>query len=247
MSISWRKILVATVLGLVMAVALAAGALAWRLSEGPIPLRFLDSRIEAALSGVLPDVTARVEHTELRWARHLPELRVTGVTLIHGGEPVASFPSLGVLPSLRALARGRFAVQRVSLSGVRVALVRDRDGQLKLGTDRAAGGGERTADLSALLAFGGKQPSATNFLRRIRLRNAALSLEDRSAGSLWRADDADVDVKFDDQDVAVGVTMTLSITSPASGIVRDLTLPLVASAKLSSGERGRCVFRSERQ
>jgi Protein of unknown function/AsmA-like C-terminal region len=234
-SVSWRKILAATVLGLVTAVALAAMALAWRLSEGPIPLWFLDSRIAAALSGVLPEVTARVEHTELRWARHLPELRVTGVTLLHDGETLASFPSLGILPSLRALARGQFAVHRVSLSGVRVALVRDRDGQLKLGTDRAAGGGERTVDLSALLAFGGNQGSATKFLRRIRIRHAVLSLDDRAAGTLWRADDADINVKFD-QDIVVGVATTLSGTSPASGVVRDLTLPLVASAKVSSGE-----------
>jgi hypothetical protein len=232
-SVSWRKILAASVLGLVTAVALAAIALAWRLSEGPIPLWFLDSRIAAGLSGVLPEVTARVEHTELRWARHLPELRVTGVTLLHGGEPLASFPSLGILPSLRALARGRFAVHRVSLSGVRVALVRDRDGQLKLGMDRAAGGGERTVDLSALLAFGDNQGSATKFLRRVRIRDAALSLDDRSAGTLWRADDADINVEFDDQAIVVGVVTTLSSKSTASGVVRDLMLPLVASAKLS--------------
>src|SRR5205823_13295948 len=126
-SLSWRKILVATVVGFVTAVALAAIALAWRLGEGPIPLWFLDSRIEAALSGLLPDVTARVGHTELGWAGHLPELRVTGVTFFHGGEPVASFPSLGVLPSLRAFARGRLAAHRVSLSGVQLTLVRDRN------------------------------------------------------------------------------------------------------------------------
>ena len=110
MSFSWRHILVGTVFGLVAAVALAAVALAWRLNQGPIPLTFLDPRVEATLSGLLPGVTARVEHTELGWAGHLPELRVIGVTLVHGEEPVASFPSLGILPSLRALARGRFAV-----------------------------------------------------------------------------------------------------------------------------------------
>jgi hypothetical protein len=235
-SVSWRQILGGTVFGLVAAVALAVAALAWRLSEGPIPLAFLDSRIAAALSGLLPDVTARVEHTELRWAKHLPELRVTGVTFLHGGEPVASFPSLGILPSLRGLARGRFAVHRVSLSGVRFALVRDPDGQLKLGTDRAAGGGERTVDLSALLALGGNQNSATRFLRRIRIRDAAVSLDDRSAGSLWRADDADVGIKFVDQDFVVDVATTLSITGPASGVIRDLALPLVVSARLSRRE-----------
>ena len=236
MSHSWKHILVETVFGLVAAGALAAGALAWRLSQGPIPLAFLDPRVEAALSGLLPGVTAHVERTELGWAGHLPELRVIGATLVHGDRQVASFPSLGILPSLRALARGRFALHRVSLSGARLTLVRDGDGQLKLGVDRAAGGGGQTVDLSALLASGGNDDSATRFLRRVRIRDAAVSLDDRSAGSLWRADDANLDIKFVDRGFAVRVAATLSMASPASGVVRELVLPLVATAKLSSGE-----------
>jgi AsmA-like protein/uncharacterized protein DUF3971 len=235
-SLSWRNILVGTVFGLVAAVALAAVALVWRLNQGPIPLTFLDPQVEATLSGILPGVTAHVERTELGWAGHLPELRVIGVTLVHGDQPVASFPTLDILPSLRALARGRFAVHRVSLSGVRFTLVRNADGQLKLGADRAAGGGGRTVDLSALLASGSNDDSTTRFLRRIRIRDAAVSLDDRSAGSLWRADNADLDIKFVDHGFAVHVAGALSIASPASGIVRELVLPLAATAKLSSVE-----------
>ncbi len=233
---SWKHILVETVFGLVAAVALAAVALAWRLSQGPIPLAFLDPRVEAALSGLLPGVTAHVERTELGWAAHLPELRVIGVTLVHGDQPVASFPSLGILPSLRALALGRFAVHRVSLSGVRLTLVRDAKGRLMLGADRAAGAGGQTIDLSALLAFGGNGDSATRFLRRIQIQDAVVSLDDRSTGSLWRADDADVHIKFADQGFTVDVAATLSVASPASGIVRELELPLVATAELARRE-----------
>src|SRR4030095_2868634 len=47
--------------------ALVVGGLAWRLSRGPIPLRFLPPRIEAALSA--PDGSIRVDigSTSLDW------------------------------------------------------------------------------------------------------------------------------------------------------------------------------------
>ncbi|HSD10726.1 MAG TPA: hypothetical protein VLF14_07065, partial [Candidatus Binatia bacterium] len=236
MSVSWRHIVGGTAFALVAAAALAAGALAWRLGEGPIPLAFLDPRVEATLSGLLPGVTAHVEHTELGWAAHLPELRVIGVTLVHGDRQVASFPSLGILPSLRALARGRFALHRVSLSGARLTFVRDAEGRLKLGAD-GAGGGEQTIDLSALLAFGSNGESAARFLRRIRIQDAVVSLDDRSAGNLWRGNDADVHIKFADQGFTVEVAAALSVASPASRIVRELVLPMVATASLARREK----------
>jgi hypothetical protein len=237
---SWKHILGAAVLLLLAALAIATAALALRLTQGPIPLAFLTPRIEVALSDLLPDVTAHVERTELGWAAHLPELRVIGVTLVHGDHPVASFPSVGILPSLRALARGQFTIHRVSLSGVRVALVRDAEGQLKLGTNRAAGSGGQTADLSelsaAVLASGEDTDSAMKFLRRIQISDATVSFDDRLAGNLWRADDADLYVKFVRGGFTLRGAATLSVANPSSGVIRELVLPLTVTADLTGRE-----------
>ncbi|MGH7859469.1 MAG: hypothetical protein ACREQY_19260, partial [Candidatus Binatia bacterium] len=90
-----RKLLRRTMLVLVAAAGISCGGLAWILSRGPIPLPFLDSRIEAALSGIAPDLIAAVGGTELAWSNRRPEIRVLDVTLTRrDGTPAAALPEL---------------------------------------------------------------------------------------------------------------------------------------------------------
>src|SRR5438067_2480540 len=185
----WRRLLVATLLTVLAAIAILAAGLAWRLSLGPIPLPSFDRRLEAALSGIAPGLTARVEHTEIAWLRHLPELRVLGVKLEQrGGKLLLSVPSLGIRPSLRALAHGQLAVERVTVTGVHVSLVRDESGGLLLGSGEGA---EVPLDLSD---FGGADGGGNaRYFKRLRIRDADIRLDDRSAKVRWRVDDSRVE------------------------------------------------------
>lgn len=244
MSLLWRRSVVRAVLALFAILAVAGGALAWRLAVAPIPLPFLDPRIEEALSGLSPDVVARIDHTELGWVGHWPELRILGVSLARrGGEPLLRLPSVGVLPSLRALARGRFVVHRVHLSGLQFMLVRDGEGTLKLA---AVGGGE--FDPSGLLVSGGSDESPVRSLQRIRMDDAALTYDDRPAQRLWRADHANLEVTRQANRFDVHLDAAVSLESPASEIARAMKLPIALTAEVFHDAEGRpaeVVFRAK--
>ena len=228
----WRKLFVGTLFTLFAAVAILASALAWRLSLGPIPLPSLTQRFEEALSSIAPGLVAHVEHTEIAWLHHLPELRVVGVKLERrDGKLLISVPSLGVRPSLRAFAHGRLAVERLRVEGVHVSLVRDESGSLLLGS---GDGGEVPLDVSALGSTG--DGSDAVFLKRIRIRDTDIRLEDRAAGGRWRLDDARLDITPSGGGFELDAAARLHMTSTSSTIVRVVDLPFSAKGGVQVGQ-----------
>ncbi len=188
------KILGRSVLALVAVLSVLATALGWRLGRGPVPLSFLDRRIEQALANLAPDLVAHVERTELLWAELRPAIRVLGVAVERrDGSPVASLPMLWVRLDLRSLARGRFAVSQIGLSGVRLALVRTAEGNLGLGGG-APGSAPVAESLLTTLAGAGSGSGGAGSLRRVYVREAELVLEDQASGTTWAVSGADLDV-----------------------------------------------------
>ena len=227
----WHKLFVGTLFTLFAAVAILAAALAWRLSLGPIPLPSLNQRFEEALSGIAPGLVAHVEHTEIAWVHHLPDLRVVGVKLERrDGKLLMSVPSLGVRPSLRAFAHGRLAVERLRVEGVHVSLVRDESGSVLLGS---GDGGEVPLDVSGLGSGG--DGSDAMFLKRIRIRDTDIRLEDRAGGGRWRLDDARLDITRSGGEFQLDTAARLHMTSTSSTIVRVLDLPFSATGVVQVG------------
>ena len=131
---AWRRHLLAEALTLLGAVVLITAAIAWRLGQGPIDLSFLNTQIEQQLSAIAPGIAAHIQRTEIAWLHHLPEIRVLGAEVRRDGAVLLSLPQLGIRPSLRALVRANFAVERVNIAGVQLSLSRGPDGKILLGT-----------------------------------------------------------------------------------------------------------------
>ncbi|MCS6892614.1 MAG: DUF3971 domain-containing protein [Rhodovarius sp.] len=148
--------------------ALGAGALAWRLAQGPIELAFLGQRLARGLSvgegGVL-----RAEGVALAWAGFreggaaLPALHLSGLHLSAPGVEAEASSALLHL-SLRALLRGHLALSRADIAAARLRLDLPR---LEVAAGGAAGAGPRQP-LSAWLAA----PEETG--RLLALRGLAL-------------------------------------------------------------------------
>jgi len=232
---SLRRVLVGVLVTLFTAATLAGAVLAWRLRQGPIPLPSLDRRLEQALSGIAPNLKTQIDHSEIAWLRHLPELRVLGVKLERkDGKLLLSVPSLGIRPSLRAFLHGQLAVERVTVSGVQVALVRDANGGLLLGWGQ---GSEVPLDLSSFIGSG-DEGSGAQYLKRIRVIDTDIRLEDRSVGGRWRADDLRLEVRRTWSGFTVAANTRLRVDAPHSPIFRVIDVPFSANALVTKGANG---------
>jgi hypothetical protein len=156
--------------------ALAAFALVgFRLSQGPIELPFVARMIEA--QGPSGEGRIEVGAARLAWrgwtaGRSAPlELRVSGLRALDAaGAPRLELPDATAQFSLRALLAGRVAPVALVFDGLRLALLRDASGRVRLDLGEAAGeGGEGAGGVLSALT-------------RLVLRDATLSLRDEALG-----------------------------------------------------------------
>ncbi len=125
--------------------AVAVGIVGWLLSQGPISLTFLSPLVERALSRSDDSLVVDVDDTVLAWAgwRRTLDVRVRGVHVMGaGGRLLLEVPEASVSFSARALLRGMIAPTAIDVTGIKVRLVRDRDGALRFGPSVAAAEGE---------------------------------------------------------------------------------------------------------
>src|SRR5690606_15608973 len=134
-------------LGLIVvgAVAVAAGLLYWRLSEGPLSLRILTPQLEAALrpsdgafSVAIGDTIVALDSEE-----NAVEIVARDVRLIdRQGHDIASMPEVEITLSLDAAMRFMLAPTRVVARKPELRLQRDEDGSFRLLDDTGAGNSE---------------------------------------------------------------------------------------------------------
>ena len=156
-------------LGLAMALGLAAGALAWRLGQGPLELTWLAGQVR---QGIALDAGTRLraESIALAWdgwrdgASALPAIRLDGVQL-EGPGLAARADAVLLHVSLAALLRGEIAPSLLELEAPRL--------QLKPG-DASAGDMDAATLLPWLAAP--DELGRHMALRGLRVRNGAIAL-----------------------------------------------------------------------
>src|SRR5262245_28385059 len=179
---------------LVAAAVLVVGGLAWRLSRGPIHLDFLTPRLEAALAAPDGSSTVRIASTALEWdpSRRDLDVRARDVEMRGaGGDMLARLPVLAIGISPGALLRGAVVPRSVRAIAPRIELVRERDGRIDVGLGGPPG--PATTNLLGGGLLGAARSSAGP--KRVRVRDADVSLEDRATGATWHATDASLSLR----------------------------------------------------
>ncbi len=206
-------------LGLTLLAGVAlVGALAWRLSRGPIPLDVLTPHIAAALSRPGGPVTVRIGGTALAWdaAQGDVVLRLRDVVVAASGDGthVGSVPALFVRLSVRGLLDRRIAPRRVTLIGPEVRLVRQLDGtvDLGLGESTAPVGDDLTLHELAGGLFARPGIPADEQLEAVGVQQGAVELVDLASGRTWTMPRVDIDIRPDGDGVAGTLHGTLAIT-----------------------------------
>jgi len=153
--------LLTLLLALILLGAMAMGALAWRLAQGPLEVTWLARRLEAAVNSAAQQAghSARlgIGGAALVWEgfrdgvdRPL-DIRLTNLTATDAaGAPVFSIPQVEVSLSIRALLSGEVAPRAVEIMGPHLFVHRAADGAttIDLGAliDSGVGRGEPTPD-----------------------------------------------------------------------------------------------------
>lgn len=113
-----------------------AGVLAFRLSQGPVPVNFLSPYLVQALQGIDPGIDVAIGETVVIWSStgETLQLRARDVHVrAPGGEERATVPELSVSLSIPALFHGMLAPSRLEVEGLRLRLVRTADGKIQFG------------------------------------------------------------------------------------------------------------------
>jgi hypothetical protein len=204
--------------------AAGIGALAWRLSQGPVDLRWLVHRLEAAVNADEGPTRLSIGSAALAWEgfnkgvdRPL-DLRLTNIAVVDvKGTSRARIPRAEVSLSLGWLLLGRVVPRAIEVDGALLRAMRAQDGavRLDLGSldESAASGpnqpGNQAADQqapaetwSSLLTElslppqtdQGDRASRWSQLRRINIRDAAVRVDDQQLGLVWRAPKVDIDL-----------------------------------------------------
>lgn len=197
-------LLLEVTIGIAVVVALLIAGSIWKLSKAPQSIRFLLPYAEEVVNR--PDMAVRVELDDLilawgGWERAL-DIRAIGVRLKpKGTETIARIREVSVSFSLRALVRGRLAPTSLEVLRPRVVLVREADGRVGMGFGDAAAEEAQSGTMQILPLLleelsGAPQPgSSLRYLNRVSVLDADLRIDDRKAGAMWTARDADISLR----------------------------------------------------
>ena len=141
MVLRWSRLLVRTVTAGVVTVCILAGALAWRVAQGPISLGFLAPYISEALALPQLGIRAEIGDVVLAWSEEEQGIRLRVLDAQYRGENdriALSVPSIDMMLSGRAALRGVIAPRFIHISGIDARLVRDAQGHFQFGLPQEA-------------------------------------------------------------------------------------------------------------
>jgi hypothetical protein len=233
---------------------LAVGALAWRLSAGPVELPWLARTIEdqanaPAADGTPPDALLEVGRAAVGWqgwreGRLTPvELQLSQVRMRgRDGSLRLDLPDASVTLSLPWLLRGEVAPQQVEMQRPALRLRRTADGEVTLLVGQAGTETAPTSDPTSdpasdptpdpLIAELMREPSEDTWLSALRLVHivqARVVVEDAALGLTWTLDQADLMLR---RRPGGGI----SATATATLLLGAERVPISGSAEISAGD-----------
>jgi len=238
---------------LLAGVAVIAGFVAYRLAyEGPIHLSFLKPYVEEALNRPGADFQFVIQDTVLAWAgwERTLDIRAVGVQVQDSaGRELASVPELGFGLSGAALFRGLVAPSRIELFRPELALGRNEKGDFRFG-EKLIGGAEadpsapvsQTDFLGALVGELLEAPDPdkrTGYLTEAAIYSGTVSIDDRHAGNVWKAEDLEIHLARGDRGLAGTFKASVPQFGDPARLGGDVFLP-------SSGDRFEITVRLQR-
>ena len=243
------KILLEAIGALLAGLALLVGFVAWRLAyEGPIHLRFLKPYVEEALNRPDAEYLFVVQDTVLAWAgwERTLDIRAVGVRITdRAGRELAAVPELGFGLSGTAMMRGLIAPSRIELFRPELTLARNEAGDFQFGNKLLAAvtpdpvpapeplpapnaDGTDPHLIEALIAELLAPPDPdkrTGYLSEAAVYDGSISIDDKHAGNVWKAEKLEVHLARGDKGLAGSFKLAVPQFGDPAQLDGDLFLP----------------------
>ena len=209
---------------LVAAVLFFAAGAVLRLLMGPVSLGPLRGTIADAIRQALPGITLQYDQAAIEWSRDEGRINlvILGARLFDStGRIVAQAPKADIDLAARPFLSGRFVVQRITLVGVQLALVRMQNGGIRLGVEADKGGEDLIQKLSDIINKGGGASTLESFA----VRDARLAIFDEPTGIFVVAPRAALSMKASGDAIEANFDADAEISGRKSHLTADLTLP----------------------
>lgn len=245
--------LVTLLITLAVLASVGLAAIVWRLSQGPVDLPWLTSRLEEAVNANGGPTRLSIGSAALAWEGFRQgldsplDLRLTNLRIMDpAGHRRMAIPQAQVSLSLAELVFGRLAPRTIVVNGPQFTVLRAPDGALSVDIGslaEATDPGDASAQLSqpapvaALLtelarppATDGKQSQNALLaqLRRVRIHDAHVVMVDHQLGLTLRAPDADIDLRR-------GSSGGVNGTADVQLVIGEQQTRVTASVALSPG------------
>ncbi len=189
------------VAGLLVGLAILAGAAVWRLSSGPVSLKFMTPLLEQAVNDEVEGYRLKIGDTVLTWAgwERAVDILTKDVQIFgEASTPIVVLPEASITLSLRALLNGEIMATSVDVMAPAVVLSRDIDGTFSFGFGDAnrGEGADPTPDFSLVEFYNLLDPAdragELAFLQRLSVLGARVDINDRMTDTRLVARDTDV-------------------------------------------------------
>jgi hypothetical protein len=192
------------IIGILAVVGILLVGTAWRISQGPVSLKFLLPYADRVLNDEAGQVRVQVEDVFLTWAgwERALDLRAEGLDFrAPDGGRLARIREVSLSLSFRALLEGAIAPTSLEIIRPRILLVRAEAGDIRLGFGALSEQGTEASDapqenalrpLIDSLSGPARPDSPFRFLNRIRVLDGALRVNDRKMNVTWGARHADI-------------------------------------------------------
>ncbi len=214
--------------GLVAAIVFFVIGAVLRLLIGPVSLAPFSTQLSESIARSLPGIQVKFNQAALEWSRS--EKRVNVVILgarvyDSRNRVVAQAPKAAIDLAAGPFFRGEIAVQRITLIGVQLTMVRTKDGMLRLGVE----GGHGTSDVLQRLTEDIARQSNASSLRSFAVRNASVAFLGQASGLFVVAPQASLSVtntgSKNNPMLEANVDAAVEVSGRRSHVVAAMRLP----------------------
>ncbi|MBV8976209.1 MAG: AsmA-like C-terminal domain-containing protein [Alphaproteobacteria bacterium] len=211
--------------GLAAAFVFFVAGAAIRLLIGPLSLGPFGSALPDALAQALPGLAVRYDQAAIQWSRDegRVDLVILGAKVYDSeGRIIAQAPEADIDLAAGPLLHGKTVVQRITLAGVELTLVRTRSGQLRLGVETD----KDQPDLFKRIADAvTKSNGNTSSLKEFAVRKARIAFLDEGTRLFLVAPDANLRVTTAGRDLKATLDAALEVSGQPAHITGEFNFP----------------------
>jgi hypothetical protein len=197
-----------------------------RLLIGPVSLGPLGSMLPNALAEALPGVTVRYDEAAIEWSweQSRMELVILGAKVYDSeGRIIAQAPQAEIdLAAGPLIFHGKAVVQRITLEGVQLTLVRTLTGGLRLGVEKDKSQKDLLSRIADQLSLRNDKSSS---LQEFAVRNARIAFYDEPTKLFLVAPDANFRVANSGPDLKATLDADVEVSGHPAHVTGEFTLP----------------------